>query len=353
MASVQRTSRIAAPVGRRFGAAVLRAMGVPQDQAALVSRVLVRSDLRGVRTHGLKFLPVYARRLAGGGAKARPKVRTVARGAWGAVLDGDAGLGQIGAMTAARRARDVARARGIGFCACRNTSHVGALAPYLLEVVPGRLVLGFTNTGPSMAPPGGNFAAIGNNCLGFATPIAQAPPLCLDMTTCVEAWGKVRARIERGDDLPEGVALRSDGSWARDPAEALAWTVAAPLGGGKGFGLALLVDVLTAGLSGGAFSPDLKLLHRELREPEGTCTAFLAFELKRLPGGRDLPRRLATWRRGIKRGRRGPDVTELFVSGEREAQEEAECLRRGFPMAPELREQLNELAGSLGLRRRL
>jgi len=314
---------------------------------------MVRSDLRGVSTHGLKFLPVHVKRLAGGGTKATPMIRTVARGAWGIVVDGDAGLGQIGAMAAACRARDMARTRGMGFCACRNTSHVGALAPYLLEVVGGRLVLGFTNTGPSMAPPGGNAPAVGNNCLGFATPIHGAPPLCLDMTTSVESWAKVRAHIEESEALPEGVALLSDGSWARDPQAALLHTVAAPLGGGKGFGLALLIDVLTAGLSGGVLSPDLRLLHRELRDPEGTCCAFLAFELGKLPGGHSLPRRLAEWRSRIKDGKRVPGTREVFLPGERSARREMENRQRGLPLGRKLREELNALAASLGLRRRL
>ena len=350
MAAARSRSRISPGRARRFAAAILRALGACAHDAALVSRVLVRSDLRGVRTHGLKFLPVYARRLAEGGTNAHPRLRTVSRGAWGAVLDGDAGLGQIGAMAAVHKARDVARKRGLGFCACRNTSHVGALAPYLLDVVRGRLVMGFTNTGPSMAPPGGNFRAVGNNCLGFATPVASAAPLCLDMTTSVESWGKVRARIESGATLPAGVALLSDGSWARDPQAALDHVVAAPLGGGKGFGLALLTDLLVAGLSGGAFSPALRLLHRELREPEGTCTAFVVFDLRRFPGGRALPQRLAEWRRRIKAGKRMPGTRELFLPGERSAREEAKCLTHGFPMTTELRKELNTLAVSLGLK---
>ena len=353
MAASRKQFRIRASKARSFTAAVLRSVGVPAEDAKLVSRVLVRSDLRGVSTHGLKFLPVYAKRIEGGGVDPRARLSTVSRGAWGTVLDGNAGLGQVGAMAAVRKARDVARGRGIGFCACRNTSHVGALAPYLLEVVRGALVLGFTNTGPSMAPPGGNFRALGNNCVGFATPIAGGPPLCLDMTTSVESWGKVRGRIERGDALPEGVALLSDGSWALDPAKALAHAVAAPLGSGKGFGLALLIDVLVAGLSAGEFSPELRLLHREFRKPEGTCVAFLVFALNKLPGGRSLPRRLAEWRRRIKRGKRVPGVREIFLPGERSARREAQALEHGFPMTRELREELNALAVHLGLRQRL
>ena len=348
-----RRCRVQARKSRDFATAVLRFLGLRQCDARLVSRVMVRSDLRGVSTHGLKFLPIYAKRLAVGGTKAAPTIRTVARGAWGVVLDGDAGMGQIGAMAAARRARDMARTHGVGFCVCRNTSHIGALAPYLLEVVGGRLVLGFTNTGPSMAPPGGSTPAVGNNCLGFATPIRGAPPLCLDMTTSVESWGKVRARIEKGEALPEGVALLSDGSWARDPQAALLHAVAAPLGGGKGFGLALLTDVLTAGLSGGVLSPDIRMLHRELQDPEGTCCAFLAFELGKLPGGRSLPRRLAKWRRLIKGGTRVPGTREVFLPGERSARQEIENRRRGLPLDHELREELNALAASCGLRRRL
>jgi LDH2 family malate/lactate/ureidoglycolate dehydrogenase len=340
-------------MARSFAAAVLAKLGVPAGDARLVSRLLVRSDLRGVRTHGLKFLPVYARRLAGGGVKARPRVRTISRGAWGAVLDGDAGLGQVGASAAAHHAKHAARQRGLGFGACRNTSHVSALAPYLLDVVGGSVVIAFTNTGPSMAPPGGNFRSIGNNCMGFAAPVSGAAPLCLDLTTSTQSWGKVRDHIERGDPLPDGVALSPEGGWEHDPAAALAHTVAAPLGAGKGFGLALLIDVLAAGLTGGAFSPALRMLHQEFEAPEGTCAAFLVFSLARFPGGRRLPRRLAEWRQEIKRGKRTPGTRELFLPGERSGREEAICLARGFPMTVELRDELNELAASLGLRRRL
>lgn len=345
--------RVQPDKARRFAAAVLGKLSVPSDQSRLTARVLVRSDLRGVRTHGLKFLPVYARRLMGGGTNPTPRIRVERCGPVAAILDGDAGLGQVGAMHAAETARDMARLKGVGFCACRNTSHVGAVAPYLLEVVGGRVVVGLTNTGPSMAPPGGNFRAIGNNCLGFAAPVQGAPPLCLDMTTSVLSWGKVRDLITSGDALPEGVGLMPGGQWAADPAAALDWAVAAALGGGKGFGLALLADVVAAGLSGGSFSPDLRLLHRELAEPEGTCAAFLVFDLRRFPGGRALPGRLAAWRDRIKGGRRRPGVRELFLPGERSAREEAVCRGRGFPLAPELRDELNALAGTVGLKRRL
>ena len=326
---------------------------MPAADAALTARVLVHSDLRGVHTHGLKFLPVYVRRILGGGCNPKPRIRTIKRGAWGAVLDGDAGLGQLCAMAALRKACEVAAKRGTGCCACRNTSHVGALAPYLLEAHRGRLVLGFANTGPSMAPPGGNFRAVGNNVMGFAVPIAGAPPLCLDMTTSTESWGKVRDRIERREPLPEGVALLSNGAWAADPAAALEHAVAAPVGGGKGFGLALLIDVLTAGLSGGTFSQNVKLLHCELDGPEGTCVAFVVIDLKHLPGGRTLPKRLSEWREQIKRGKRRPRTRELFLPGERSAGKESENRKLGFPMTAALREELNQTAQSLGLRARL
>jgi len=344
---------VEADKARRFAASVLDRLDVQDADARTTARLLVRSDLRGVHTHGLKFLPVYARRIMAGGCNPRPQIRIVSRGSWGAVLDGDAGLGQIGGMRALTKARETADARGMGFGACRNTSHAGALAPYLLEACGGRVIVGFANTGPSMAPPGGNFRAIGNNILGFAAPVRGAAPLCLDMTTSTLSWGKVRDRIERGASLPEGVALLPDGFWAADPTAALEHAVAAPLGGGKGFGLALMIDVLAAGLTGGTFSPGLKLLHRELSGPEETCAAFLVFRLDKMPGGRSLPDRLAEWRRSIKHGRKMPGIHDLFLPGERSATREAENRRRGFPMSPALRKELNELASELKLRQRI
>ncbi len=334
---------------RSFATRVLTTLGVPREHAALTARLLVRTDLRGVRTHGLKFLPVYARRLQGGGVNPCPRIRKISP----TVFDGDAGLGQVCAMHTLTHARDVAAKRGLGLAICRNTSHVSALASYLLEYVPGRAVIAMTNTGPSVAPPGGNQRVIGNNCFGFATPIRGAAPLCLDMTTSVEAWGKVRDRIDRGESLPEGIALAPDGSWATDPAVALAHTVAAPLGGGKGFGLALMIDILAAGLSGGSLSPQLHMLHTELAKAEGTCCAFLVFDLKHFPGGRSLPHRLAQWRRDIKDVKRVPGVRQTWVSGEIEHNEEQYCRRHGFPIAPELRRELDDLAEQLGIKQRI
>jgi LDH2 family malate/lactate/ureidoglycolate dehydrogenase len=296
---------------------------------------------------------VYVKRLQGAGTNPKPRIRTVSRGAWGAVLDGDACLGQVGASRAIELADKVATRRGLGFAICRNTSHVGALAPYLLNCMQGRVVIGMTNTGASIAAPGSNACVIGNNCIGFATPIRAAPPLCLDMTTSVESWGKIRDRIDRGIKLPPGIALAPDGSWATDPTVALAHTVVAPLGGGKGFGLALLIDVLVAGLSGGALSPNLNMLHEQLESPEGTCCAFLVFNLKQFPGGRSLPYRLAKWRQTIKQAKRIPGTREILLPGERSAAEEKRCLKQGFPITPSLRSQLNSLASSLNLNNRI
>jgi LDH2 family malate/lactate/ureidoglycolate dehydrogenase len=262
------------------------------------------------------------------------------------VIDADATLGQVGASASLQIAVDAADARGLGMCICRNTSHVGALGPYLMQAVRGRAVLALTNTAASVAPPGGNFAAIGNNCIGFAAPIRGAAPRCLDMTTSYESWGKIRDRIDRGESLPPGVALAPDGSWAVDPAVAVSHTVAAALGGAKGFGLAMMIDIITGGLGGGELSPKLKLLRDVTAEPEGTCCAFLAMSLQHFPGGRALPGRLAAWRGAIKAGKRA-GKSPILLPGERAHREENDCKKHGLPVAPVLKRELIGLADRL------
>lgn len=232
--------------------AALARRGLDPADADDVARALVDTSLRGVDTHGLRLLPTYLRALDGGRALARP--RFTRRGIRPGVehLDAGGALGVVAGLRAARRAVELAAAQGIGLVVVAGSNHFGAASVYTLDVAArGMIGLAMSNADPLIAPTGTRRAVLGTNPLSIAAP-AEPHPLCLDMATSQIAWSRIRAEWDAHERLPPGWARDAEG---RDCAEPGAGppTTASPLGGYKGAGLALAIEVLCAGLSGDLF----------------------------------------------------------------------------------------------------
>ena len=185
---------------KAFCAAVLQRLGVPADEAALVSDVLVEADLRGVESHGVLRLPMYVERIAAGGTNPKPDIRPVRETRTTAVLDGDNGLGHLVGVRAMELAMAKAAEGDCAFVAVRNSNHYGAAA-YYAEMAARRDMIGlsFTISGLLLLPPwGGAEAMIGNNPLAMAFPTDREFPIVLDMA-CTVARGKILAAAKKGD----------------------------------------------------------------------------------------------------------------------------------------------------------
>jgi LDH2 family malate/lactate/ureidoglycolate dehydrogenase len=242
---------------RRWVTNCFEAAGLAADESQVLADVLVSADQCGVHSHGVVRLGAYARLVRSGVWRTGVRPRPVREGPSFLVLDGEGCVGPVAAVDGMRRCVEMARRAGLAGVWVRRAGHFGRAGYYAeLAAAEGMVGVALANAAPSLAPWGGRERVLGNNPLAVALPRRNAPPVVLDMALSVAAQGRVRLAAERGDRLPPGWALDPQGKPTDDPLQALAGTLL-PVGGYKGSGLALVVDVLTGVLSGGAFGTDV------------------------------------------------------------------------------------------------
>ena len=242
-----------------FSAKALQKLGIPEEDAMITAKMLVACDLRGVESHGVAHLNMfYARRIKRGFINLTPKPKIVNQGISVATMDGDNGLGFVVGYHAMNEAIQRAEKTGAGFVAARNSTHFGAAAYYAMMPLEHDMIgIAMTNTVPGVVAPGSSKPAVGTNPLAVAIPAGQKSPLVLDMATSVIAAGKLEIARRAGQSIPEGWLVDGDGKPVTDITKRV-WGEGGllPLGGApshgayKGFGLGLIVDILSGVLSG-------------------------------------------------------------------------------------------------------
>jgi LDH2 family malate/lactate/ureidoglycolate dehydrogenase len=226
---------------------ILEKVGVPPEQARIIAEVTVEADLRGIGSHGLLRLPAYVHRVQAGLMAADTQLKVVRERGATVLLDAQGGFGQVAGVYAMNQAIERARQHGVGFVAVRNANHFGIAAYYTMMALPHRMIgIAATNAAPSMAAWGGTTPVLGTNPISVAIPTGQDVDIVLDMASSVVARGKIRAAATKGERIPLGWALDAEGRPTEDPQAALKGTLL-PIGGPKGYGLALVVDVLAGG----------------------------------------------------------------------------------------------------------
>lgn len=247
-------------------AAVLRDRGIDDDDAALTAEVLVSADACGKHSHGLRRLPRFVRGIDHGNVSRDADVVVDERGHGVALVDGGSRLGPVVATAALTEATRQADQFGVGTVGVHDGNHLGMLGYYTDRARrEGYVALAMTNTEPAMPPHGGSEPILGTNpiAIGFPTD----PAFNLDMSTSSISRGEVLGARERGERLPEGIALDADGEPTTDPAAALDGVIL-PVAGAKGSGLAIAVEVLAGGLVGAAMGRDVTGTYRT----EQPCT---------------------------------------------------------------------------------
>lgn len=241
---------------RGLAAELLCGAGMPEDAAVRTAWALAAAEAWGRASHGMLRLPHYLRRFAEGGTNAKATLSLVSASDALAVYDGGNGLGHWQAWRAAEEAAEKARAGGVGVVAVGNSGHCGVLGLHVLPMLEHDLVgLAFSN-GPAAIPPWGGSAAV-TSTSPLAAAIPSTPrPIIVDLATSAVARGRIAAAAALGERLPDGWAFDADGAPTNDPQAALTGMLA-PLGGAKGFALALLVEALTGGIVGPHLAGDV------------------------------------------------------------------------------------------------
>lgn len=270
--------------------ACLQAAGVPEDNAAIVADALVQTSLWGIDSHGVLRLTHYLDRLQRGSTRAVAPGRIVATGPCTADMDGDNGLGILHCVRAMGQAIVLAQESGLGAVGVRRSSHCGAVGLYARQAAATGLVgIAFTQANAIVVPFGGRRRYLGTNPIAIALPRAGDVPLCLDMATSQVAFNRViNARVENRP-VPPGLVVDEHGEPTTDPHAAVAIT---PLGGPeygyKGYGLALMVDLLCGALNGMAFGPHITPMYEALDEPQDLGHLVIAIDPQRFAGGATL-----------------------------------------------------------------
>lgn len=235
---------------RKFASEIYQSLGVPKEDANALADMEVRTDLRGVYSHGTRLAPRYVKGLKSGTIKALPDIQVIKESASVVVLDGDTGLGYLAAEKAMSLAISKAKETGFAAAGVRNSDHYGAAGLYsMMALEHGMIGFATTNTGhATVAAPTSISPMTANNPLSYAIPAKDELPIVLDMACAISAWGRVDVMDMYGQDIPEGWLMTKDGEPTCDPSIGKTMFHA---GGVKGFGLAAVMGTLAGPLVGG------------------------------------------------------------------------------------------------------
>ena len=300
---------------------LLEGVGLGLPEAAQLAEILCAADAQGVHSHGLIRLEEYVPALRSGAWRPTAHLTVVTESPATAVVDGGSGIGPLLALRAMELCTDKAARHGVAVVTLRNGGHFGRAA-YYAELAARRQMVGvaMTNSSPCIAPWGGRERVLGNNPVAIAVPRKEHPPIVLDMALSVVAQGRIRLARDRGEAIPEGWGLDPEGRPTRDPRKVLEGSLL-PIAGYKGYGLALVVDLLTGVLSGGAFGREVTSA-RDLRTQNISHT----FAAIHIPHFRELQEFYADVERlvgMVKASALAPGYGEILLPGEPEQRHEA------------------------------
>ncbi|TVY32657.1 putative oxidoreductase [Lachnellula occidentalis] len=247
-------SYVTASEAKDFVEGILVGNGVAAANAAIISDCLIKADMRGVDTHGMNRIPSYMDRVAQGvlDAKATPELKKLTPVV--AQVDGKNGFGFLAAHQGMQCAIEMAKEFGIGMVSIKHSNHFGMSAWVVQQAIDaGMMSLVFTNSSPALPVWGGQSKLMGVSPIACGAPAGKERPFILDMAPSVAARGKIYKAKRRGEKIPLDWALDDEGKPTDDPSEALKG-VMLPMGGPKGSGLSIMMDVFSGVLSGSAFA---------------------------------------------------------------------------------------------------
>ncbi|MBV7484086.1 Ldh family oxidoreductase [Bordetella sp. BOR01] len=328
-----------------LGTRAFTGLGLPPDDAADVARVLVQADLFGLSTHGLSRVESYGERLLVGGIQARARVTVQSPAPALRLVDGDNGVGPLVGMHALRAAMEAAKACGVGVAFARQSNHFGPISPYsLIAAQAGFASIIGSNATTTIAPWGGSDARLGNSPLGFGVPNPDGAPFLLDMAMSVVARAKIRNALKRGSAIPDTWATGRDGRPTTDAAAALDGFLL-PIGGHKGYGLALMVDLFAGLLSNAAYLTHVKSWVDAPDEPQNLGHFFILIDTARLGSAAWLAERMSDFAAILHASPATDADRPVIVPGEIELANMARQRRDGIAVDPAVLALLQRHAG--------
>ncbi|MCI7302550.1 MAG: Ldh family oxidoreductase [Clostridiales Family XIII bacterium] len=328
----------------QFVADLFQAAGTTRENAQMVADVLIRADLRGIKSHGVSRIPIYIKRMEMGLVNSRAEIRILHETPVSAVIDGGYGLGQITATKAMKLAIEKAKTCGVGMV-CMNKSHHYGIAAFYSQMAAEENMIGFScaNTTALMAAPGGASKAIGNSPFSFAFPAKEEMPVIFDAACSAVAQGKIIVANINGQKIPDNWALDCEGNPTTDPAEALKGFLL-PMAGPKGYGIAVVMEILSGVLSGSDTGIHLGSIYNDLENPQDCGNFFMAIDLKAFGDPEAFKERMDGYIQDMKNGKKAKNTKEIFMPGEIELKKEIQAKKDGIEIEDDTFAPLVELA---------
>ena len=346
---------------REFSTRIFLHFGVPEADAAQAADVLASADLRGIDSHGVARLTSYFDLLSEGLINPTPKIKVLRSTPSTATIDGDNGLGLVVGPQANAIAMDMAEKAGSGWVSICNTNHFGIAGYYVLKALE-RDMIGWamTNSTKLVTPLWGAERMLGTNPIAIAFPGKEEPPIVIDMATCAAAYGKIEMARRRGQPIPQGWGIDNHGRGTTDPDDIVAGGALLPLGsdrdrgGHKGYGLAVMVDILCGALSGanwGPFTPPFAL-RQEIparNVGKGIGHFFGAMRIDGFIDADEFKRQVDDFVRTFRATKPAPGTSGPLIPGDPEREAEKVRTKEGVPLILPVVEELRAISKKIGI----
>lgn len=331
---------------------VFMRLGVPEDDAGVTADVLVQADLRGIESHGVARISRYVNRIQRNQIEAKPKIRVLAETPSTLLIDGGNGLGQVVAVYAMRRCIEKANASGACFASVRNSNHFGIAGYYSMMALKSNMIgISMTNAWRLVTPTYGRKAMFGTNPISIAVPAKNEPPFVLDMATSVVPIGKIEVYERRGEKVPPAWGADKGGIPTTNPSAIRNGGFLMPLGGTaenrgyKGYGLAIMVDILSGVLSGAAYGPFVGAPDSE--KPCNIGHFFGAIRIDAFQPEADFRSTMDQLITVLKEAPKATGETRIYVAGEKEFEMERKSRAEGIPLHSKVYANLRDLGREL------
>lgn len=322
--------------------------GMPESDALTVAESLVQAELEGSVSHGVSRTAIYAKRLREERISANPDICFER---FGSILkvDGGNGLGQVVASKSIEEAIPIAEEQGIAGILIRNSNHFGTAAYYCQQACKANMALiAMTNSPPGIPPWGGKKAFFGTNPIAFGFPKRTAPPVIIDMSSSVVARGKIILADKVGDQIPLGWAMDEEGVETTDPAAALRGAVL-PLGGAKGYALALAIEIITGILSSAAYGPHVGNMYKDGDPPANVGHSFILLNIAKWMSLEHYFAIMDQFVEEVKAVPKSKDTDEILIPGERRHHSYIRNSTQGLQLPHEVIQELKHLSEVTGI----
>lgn len=323
--------------------------GVPEERAAIVAESLIEADLRGVDSHGVVRTGIYLQRVVAGRISPTANPEIVHDGLSSVLLDGHNNFGSVVGMEALRIACERARSNGVCIVGVKNSNHFGTGAYYALKAVSQDIALiVMSNASQTMPPTGGVRPFLGTNPLAVGFPAKEELPFILDMATSVVARGKIIVASQKEEDIPLGWAIDKQGRPTTNANEALDGSVL-PVGGPKGYGISMFIDILSGVLTGAGYGSHVKNMYLNWEDNQNVGHMYMAININNFMPITVFKDRMDDYIRSIKAEPKGDGVTEILIPGELEHRRTLKQKKEGIQLPKKVVQELYDIGQQYGI----